>query len=119
MYLQHYCLGLYENELSTYKRLQDFKGSEILQLSASVNYLPCIPDGGEGIPPEFMEVKDILIEFISGAQRKSCNVLKIRRFYMHSYRPGRCIRPGRLSKIFRTMMITNNYNPCAETLALC
>lgn len=66
VYLQHYCLGLFENELSTYKRLQGFKGSEIPQIFASVNYLPCIPDGGEGIPPEFMEVKDILIEFISG-----------------------------------------------------
>lgn len=66
VYLQHYCLGLYENELSTYKRLQDLQGSEIPQLFASVNYLPSRPDGGEGIPPEFMEVKGILIEFISG-----------------------------------------------------
>ena len=63
VYLQHYCLGLYENELSTYKRLQDLQGSEIPQLFTSVNFLPCTP---EDIPPEFMEVKGILIEFISG-----------------------------------------------------
>lgn len=65
VYLQHYCLGLYENELSTYKRLQDLQGSEIPQLFASVNYLPSTPDGGEGIPPEFVEVKGILIELIT------------------------------------------------------
>ena len=46
VYLQHFCLGLYENELSTYKRLQDLQGSEIPQLFASVNYLPSTPDGG-------------------------------------------------------------------------
>lgn len=66
VYLQHYCLGLYENDLSTYKRLQGLQGSEIPQLFASVNYLPTTSDGREGIPPEFMEVKGILIEFISG-----------------------------------------------------
>lgn len=67
VYLQDYCLGLYGNELSTYKRLQNLQGAEIPQLFTSVTYLPRSPDGGgEDIPLEFTEVKGILIELISG-----------------------------------------------------
>lgn len=66
VYLQDHCLGLYENELSTYKRLQNLQGVEIPELFTSVTYLPCMPDGGEKIPSKFTEVKGILIELISG-----------------------------------------------------
>lgn len=67
VFLQDYCLGLYEKELSTYKRLQNLQGTEIPQLLTSVTYLPCTPEGGgEDIPPVFTEVKGILIELISG-----------------------------------------------------
>lgn len=67
VFLQEHCSSLYENELSTYKRLQNLQGAEIPQLFTSVTYLPCAPDGGgEDIPSEFKEVKGILIELISG-----------------------------------------------------